>query len=351
MKRSYDPADHRAEAHQKLQLTRELKWVKRIKCMVQKTTDEKASEWRAGQCLQSVSITMELTNQSLPDDRQQRQRSACWPGFAMYLYNDGNRLYSNQLVSQRLKELQITNKKPSIEAFKAYSPANMTKKILNQLNSWAICFRRLQTVGIYKKGQRLTMMIAVEPGDPELPDKITENITWPWQWVDVRRVTGTTGDSFASFIGSICTLIKDHQRVTETNIDYWKVFLWDNLSSHYSTIVYESVMGRVRPTQFDILPRLAYQPKYRLIEYVICQLLNYMKVKVMGELDLDQMEQQILNSAAAIGPFDATFAHCGYSEDGLYPGVEILPINPNSNPPGWGPLGPPGAELPPVALV
>eukprot|EP00536_Pseudo-nitzschia_multiseries_P010861 jgi/Psemu1/27275/gm1.27275_g len=61
-------------------------------------------------------------------------------------------------------------------------------------------------------------------------------------------------------------------------------------------------------------------------------------------------EQQILDSVAAIGLFDATFAHCGYSEDGVYPGVEI-PINPNADPPGWGPLCPPGAELPPLALV
>eukprot|EP00536_Pseudo-nitzschia_multiseries_P007348 jgi/Psemu1/17780/gm1.17780_g len=44
---------------------------------------------------------------------------------AMYLCNDSIGHYSNQLISQRLKELKITNKKPSIEAFKAYSPANI----------------------------------------------------------------------------------------------------------------------------------------------------------------------------------------------------------------------------------
>eukprot|EP00536_Pseudo-nitzschia_multiseries_P017123 jgi/Psemu1/49423/gm1.49423_g len=263
----------------------------------------------------------------------------------MYLYNDDVRLYSNQLISQRLKELQITNKKPSIKAFKAYSPADMRReflfwnrelpigmvgisqkyfidvnefameaKRLNQSNSLAICFRRVRTVGSYEKGQKLTVMIAIEPGDPELPADVTGSIAW-------------LGN------GSI---------VTETNVDDWRVFLWDNLSSHYSLIVYETVMGRVGLTRFDILPRLAYQPKYGPIKYVICQLLNCMKVNVTGELDLNQLEQQILVSAAAIGPFDATFAHCGYSEDGVYPSVEI-PINPNADPPGWGPLGPLGA--------
>ena len=99
-------------------------------------------------------------------------------------------------------------------------------------------------------------------------------------------------------------------------------------------------MGREGPTEFDILPRPAYEPKYGPIEYVICQLINHMKINVTGQLDLDQLEQQILVSAGAIGPFDATFAHCGYSEDGTYEGVDTID-NPDADPPGWGPLGPP----------
>eukprot|EP00536_Pseudo-nitzschia_multiseries_P008202 jgi/Psemu1/19879/gm1.19879_g len=129
-------------------------------------------------------------------------------------------------------------------------------------------------------------VLKAKPGDPELRADVTGSIVaWPRPWINLRRVTWTTGDSFAFFI--------------------------------------------------------AHQPKYGPIEYVICQLLNHMKVNVTGELDLNQMEQQILVLAAAIGPFDAAFAHCGYSEDGVYPSVEI-PINPNTNPPDWGPLGPPG---------
>ena len=49
---------------------------------------------------------------------------------------------------------------------------------------------------------------------------------------------------------------------------------------------------------------------------------------------------QILESAAAIGPFDPAFAHCGYSEDGTYEGIDTVD-NPDADPPGWGPLGAP----------
>eukprot|EP00536_Pseudo-nitzschia_multiseries_P006922 jgi/Psemu1/16454/gm1.16454_g len=224
----------------------------------------------------------------------------------MYLSNNGARLYFNQLISQRMKKLKIINKKSSIEAFKAYSPENMKREFL----FW---------------NRQLPIGVAVaELGDPELPDK--------------------------NNLKHCLALAMDHQRVTETNIDKWRVYFWDNLSSHYSPIVYEAVIGRGGPTQFDILPQLlAYQPKYGPIEYVICQLLNNnMKVNVIGELDLNQMEQQILYSAAATGPFDATFAHFGYSEDGVSPGFDIS-MNPNADPHGWESLGPPGAKLPPGA--
>eukprot|EP00536_Pseudo-nitzschia_multiseries_P015348 jgi/Psemu1/42184/gm1.42184_g len=183
MQRSYYPADHRAEARWKLQLTRELK------------IERKA--------LVSHPSIGGSKGYDLWYRRQQMKRHQN----VMYLYNDGVGLYSDQLISQRLKELQITNKK--IKAFKAYSPANMRRdflfwnrqlpigvvgipwkhliavdesameaKRLNQSNSWAICFGRVQTVGNYKKGQKLTVTIAVEPGDPELPADVTGSIAW-----------------------------------------------------------------------------------------------------------------------------------------------------------------------------
>eukprot|EP00536_Pseudo-nitzschia_multiseries_P007519 jgi/Psemu1/18136/gm1.18136_g len=97
----------------------------------------------------------------------------------MYLYNDGARLYSNQLMSKRLKELQITNKKPSIEAFKAHFSENIRREFL----FWNIQLpigvvvgvprKRVWTVGNYTNSQKLTVMIVIEPRDPDLPDEMT----------------------------------------------------------------------------------------------------------------------------------------------------------------------------------
>eukprot|EP00536_Pseudo-nitzschia_multiseries_P012713 jgi/Psemu1/32895/gm1.32895_g len=294
MKRSYDSADHRAKAHQKLQLTRELK------------VERKASSHPSVGGSKGYDLCLVVCIIIYPQTQLGE--------IAMYLYNNGVGLYSNQLISLRLKKLQITNKKPSIEAFKAYFPANIRRELLFWNRQLPIGVVGIPRKYFTDKVQKLAVMIAVEPWDPELPADVTGSIARPRQWVGVRR----------------------------TNIDDWGVFLWDNLSSHYSQIIYETVMGRVGPTRFNILPRPAYQPKYEPIKYVICQLLNHMKVNVTGKLGFNQMEQQILDLEAAIGRFDATFAHCGCSEDCIHPGVEV-PINPNASPPGWGLLGPPGA--------
>eukprot|EP00536_Pseudo-nitzschia_multiseries_P001434 jgi/Psemu1/3350/gm1.3350_g len=249
MKKSYDPTDHTAEVRRKLQLTRELKVGRKASFHLSVGGSNGYDLWYRQQQM----------------ERHQN---------AKYLYNDGIGLHSNQLISQRLKELQFTNKKPSIKAFKACSPANMRREFLfwnRQLPIGVVGIPRkhfIDTVGNYEKGQKLTVMIAVEPGDPELPADVTGSIAQPHQWVDMRRN-------------------------------------WSNMIRHSSP---PGIPTKVWTHQ-------------------ICDL---------------SVAESHEGESAAIGPFDATFAHCEYSEDGIYPGVEI-PINPNADPPGWGPLGPPGA--------
>ena len=246
----------------------------------------------------------------------------------------------------------MTQKKASIESYRAYTPTNKRKewlfwnrplpsgiagiprkrlididefametKRLNRRNAWAVSFRRVRSIGNYAKGQKLTVIIAVEAGDPTVPNNLTGSIAHPRQWVQMSRNPGTTGDAFASFVGSICSSFEGEQRVPQT--DDWRVFMWDNLSSHAAPIVYNTIFDREGPTRYNVVPRPPYQPKYGPTEYIICQLVNYLKINTRGELDLVDLEQQIYRAAGAIGPFDGTFAHCGYSEDGTYPGVVI----------------------------
>eukprot|EP00536_Pseudo-nitzschia_multiseries_P006297 jgi/Psemu1/14892/gm1.14892_g len=179
------------------------------------------------------------------------------------------------IIPHQLKELNVTQKKKKhltdIDEFA------MEANRVNRGKSWGISFQRVRLIGNYGKNEKLTVMLPEEAGDSNIPNHLSGSIAQPCRWVWVQRLAGTTGDTFAAFVGMICSAVEDH----------------------------------------------AYQPKYRPIEYVICELVNHLKMNTRGQVDLDCMEQQIVQAAAAaaaIGPFNNIFAHCGrYSKDGTYP--------------------------------
>ena len=88
------------------------------------------------------------------------------------------------------------------------------------------------------------------------------------------------------------------------------VFLWDNLLAHHSAYVHKTVTNRAGPHRFSIVPRPQYHPKFGPIEYKICEVT--LRIKLKKEGDMDDLEQQIMNIAMDIGPFETTFLHCGY---------------------------------------
>ena len=266
---------------------------------------------------------------------------------AIYIYSEGGGLYNNSLISKRLKELMVTYKKVSVEAYDAFSPRNLLReelfwtrglplgkvgverrklidvdefavehKRLNRSKGWGMSCYRVRTVGNYKKETKLTVILAIEAGDPRLPDENEGSIMHPRRWIKIRRVAGTDADAFADFCDGMCGAIEGHMHIPGT--DDHRVILWDNLRSHMTPIVYQTIEARDGPTRFSILPRPAYQPKYGPIEYKICDLLLHMQYNTDGEMSLDEMEHAINISAAAIGPFNSTFDHCGYSIDGTY---------------------------------
>ena len=266
---------------------------------------------------------------------------------AMYIVSQGGNVHNKSILSKRLKDLEVSRKSVSVEAYEAFSERNLLReqlfwtrplplgkvgiprckfidcdefaiehKRLNKTKGWGLSCYRVRTIGNYTKSTKLTVIFAIEAGDQSIDDSLTGSIARPRRWVQVRRLQGTDSVSFASFIDTLCTSIETTDHIPGT--DDHRVFLWDNLSSHTSPIVSQTVESRTGPTRFSILPRPSYQPKYGPIEYKICDLIEDMRAKVQGEITLDPMEQAILISAASIGPFDSTFDHCGYTIDGNY---------------------------------
>ena len=117
--------------------------------------------------------------------------------------------------------------------------------------------------------------------------------------------------AFSDFMEVVCQDIKTN-RIPGTNNH---TFFWDNLRSHLSPLVVQTVKGRNGPCRFSILPCPLYQPKYGPIEYTICDLVSQIWREAQPNWNTDILEQAVLWIAGQIGmdgSVDNTFEHCGY---------------------------------------
>jgi hypothetical protein len=268
---------------------------------------------------------------------------------ATFIYNEGGGLYTNRTISKQLHELQITQKVASTEAYQAFTPQNLLKAELfwtqppplgvisiprrkfidvdefgvelnrcNRTRAWAVENFRIRKAGHYARTEKLTVLIGIEPGDPRLPANILGSIENPGRWIQVMRGTGTTIQVFDDFIKSINTSIENRVAANPAfPMDRHRVYLWDNLNSHLSPLIAQTLYGHIGDCRFTSVPRPPYQPKYGPIEYKICDLVHQLQIESKPEWDTATLEQEIYAAATRIGGFDATFDHCGYSVDGL----------------------------------
>ena len=259
---------------------------------------------------------------------------------AAHIYNEGGELYSSQQISKRLKGLDITTKIASVEAYQAQAEAvqhrvfcfwnrapplgilqvprrmlidvdefGVTIERCNRKKGWALKLFRVRKDGHYGHGQKLTVLFAIEPGDPALPANVYGSVEHPRRWIRCVRNIGTSNNTFRDFCEYVCSDIEVNGiAVTDDN----RVFIWDNLAAHHCPYVHTTVTARAGPRRFYIVPRPPYHPKFGPIEYKICDITQQIKLETQPDWDIAELEQQIMALAMRIGPFDSTFLHCGY---------------------------------------
>jgi len=179
----------------------------------------------------------------------------------------------------------------------------------NRSGGWAVKVQRVRKDGHYKVGCSLTVLFAIEPGDPALPLNIRGSVFNPRRWIRCNRAVGTTNNFFRDFCDYICTDIETNNiPVTDSH----RIFIWDNLRAHHSAYVHNTVTGRHHPSSFSIVPRPPYHPKYGPIEYKICEVMGNIRLRKEEHWNTQRLEQEIYRAANEIRLFDATFIHCGY---------------------------------------
>jgi hypothetical protein len=151
----------------------------------------------------------------------------------------------------------------------------VTLEKCNHTGGWAVAVHHVRKDRHYHHGIKMTVIFAIKLGDLALPAHVRGSVEHPWRWIRCLCAVGTTTNIFRDFCNYDCT---DIEMNNISGTDFHQVFIWDNLTAHHSAYVHNTVTNRIGPSNFSIVPRPQYHPKYGPIEYKICKVMEKMCV-------------------------------------------------------------------------
>jgi hypothetical protein len=267
-----------------------------------------------------------------------------------FIFNntEGDHLYSCEDVVKRANELGIFRKRASTEAYQAFSPENLLRcqlfwfqppplGVLTIRRSQFIdidefgmeitrCNRkygradsglRVRKPGHYTRTEKVTVILAVEAGDPNVPDHCLGSVAKPRVWHRILRQSGMNQVEFSSFVDFVCRDFEVNPAPNGT--DHHRVFLWDNLATHLTDLVYDTVELRPSPNMFQIVRRIPYQPKFGPTEYSINEAVQTLQRDAKSDWTTDTLvaniERVFTSGFGWNGAATRRFIHCGYEFD------------------------------------
>ena len=265
----------------------------------------------------------------------------------IFIFNNGGDVYTRNDVSKRMKDIQMTRKVASTEAYQAFLPNNLLRLYLfftgpppvglvgvprrkcidfdefaitlekcNSKQGFALEGHRIRKSGHYTKSAKLSVILAAEPGDPRLPPAIYGSIQRPRRWICCLQARNTSALIFANFVEHVCTDIETNGiPAVVQDTDTHRVLTWDNFTAHHSHLVAQAYGIRNGNSHFTAIARPPYQPKFGPIEYIICQVLACASKKIDAESTAPQLDNAVREATLEVGmdgSFDRTFAHCQY---------------------------------------
>jgi len=272
-----------------------------------------------------------------------------WPNatndeIAAFIFNNGGELYSREVISEWMKDMKITKKKAFTEAYQAMTPINIKKAkwfwskppSLGIISIWIYqlidfdefgigmeqvetsngrshCSIRVRRIGHYMHGAKLSIIMAIEPGDLHIAPHLDGSRERPHCWFWIRKVTGTTALDTANFLNQILTQLEQHP--APSGVNNHRVILCDNLNSHKVLIVTDTVEQRPTQNLFEMVYHPSYQLKYSPIEYIFSEIGGQLQKMVQPKWTNDNLQDAIETVASNIGmdgKFHNTFIHCGY---------------------------------------
>jgi len=255
------------------------------------------------------------------------------------IHSDDNQVFTDQQISKALKDMKLTRKVASTTAYQAFTDRNLRlhhafwnnpypsgicdtqrKDLIDidecgfELKDAGLSFghavrgMRVRKVGNYGRGTcKITLILAIEPGDPNKPADVEGSIEKPRLWYRLSTDKGTSTETYTDFlIDYLMDKFDDNENQ--------RTLMHDNLSSHKSDVVVYSVYKR----HHRVICRPPYRPHEAPIEYVFDQLACEIRKRWARINTFPKLVKQIHNILASrdgLGGWDKLFKVCGYLND------------------------------------
>ena len=258
------------------------------------------------------------------------------------LHSSDNRVFTDNEISKALSDMGMTRKRASTTAYQAFTPknlrrhdmfwnrpfpggiANVERRDLLDADEMAIEVKdasenyghavkncRVRKTGNYGRGHfKITLRMAIEPGDPDIPSGEEGSLDLPRIYYHLSTDTGTTTVSYVDFLQlDVMAKFRENERQ--------RTILHDNLTSHKS----DEVASTVYAAGHRVKCRPPYRPHEAPIEYAFDQLgceIRRRWERISTEKELINNVHDILHTRKGMGGFNELFIRCGY----VYTGEE-----------------------------
>ena len=260
------------------------------------------------------------------------------------IYSANNQVFTDNEISKSLRDMNMTRKRASTTAYQAFTPKNLhlhfqywnyyfpggiadvrrrdmidvdecaiELKGANENYGHAVKNARVRKIGHYGRGKfKITLIMAAEAGDPEIPNNQLGSIQLPRIWYHLSTDKGTSAQAYMDF------LKYDLMEKFNAN-ERQRTILHDNLSSHKSDDVVEAVYTRGHRVKC----RVPYRPHEAPIEYIFDMLACEIRRRwstIHNQEGLIENIHDILKTRKGMKgegtSFNDTFIRCGYVYDG-----------------------------------
>ena len=164
---------------------------------------------------------------------------------------------------------------------------------------------KIRKPGNYDRGTfKLTVILAVEAGDPGIPNGEIGSVSNPRVWARVTTEAGTTAVAYREFVEHV---LNTYDAVANPALR--RTLIHDNLTSHKAPEVYEAVRERGH----RVVCRPPYRPQDGPVEYAInqvCIKLDKCWSECADLVSMKTVVEEIIDGD--ISNMDETFVHCGY---------------------------------------